>query len=64
MHLNEDSSNLVLHDKHKKWSLYAKAFPVVQGKMVLHFCMTEAEPRKQSPEVYYSISLSNYISDN
>lgn len=64
MHPNEDSSNLVLHDKHKKWSFYAKASRVVQGKMVLHLCMTEAEPRKHSPEIYYSISLSNYISDN
>lgn len=64
VHPNEDSSNLVLHDKHKKWSFYARSSPVVQGKMALHLCMTEAEPPKHSPEVYFGISLSNDITDN
>lgn len=64
VHPNEDSSNLVLHDKHKKWSFYARSSPVVQGKMVLHLCMTEAGPLKHSPEVHFSISPSNDITDN
>lgn len=64
MHSNEDSSNRVLHDKHKKWSFYARSSPVVQGKRVLHLCTTETEPLKHSPEVYFGISLSNAITYN
>ena len=56
VHPNEDSSNLVLHDKHKKWSFYARSSPVVQGKMVLHLFTTEAEMLKYSPEVHFGIS--------
>lgn len=63
VHPNEDSSNLVLHEKHKNWSFYARSSPVVHGKMVLHICMTEAEPLKHSPVVYFGISLSNDITD-
>lgn len=58
---SEDSGNLVLHDKHKKWSFYARSSPVMQGKTALHHRMIEAEPPKPSPDVYFSISLSDGI---
>lgn len=64
VHPNEDSSNLVLHDKHENRSFYARSSPVVQGKMVSHLCMPEAEPLKCSPEEYFRIPPSNDITDN
>lgn len=43
MHPSEDSKDLVLHDKHKKWSFYARWSPAVQDKIASHYSVAETD---------------------